>query len=298
MQKIIPFLWFEKNMKEITDFYLSVFPGSTCTGGGKLDDTPSGVATMATLTLFGIEFSLMTAGPYLPFNPTISCMITCDTTEEVDYYWNKLSESGKILMPLQAYSFAEKYAWVMDRYGVSWQIMFSTTVKKSAQKIIPTMLFAGDVCGRAEEAVNFYTEVFHNSKIAYITKYGPEDAGEKTEPRAVVKHAGFSLEGFDMALMDSGRPGQLNFQQAISFMVNCETQDEVDYYWQKLTENGGTEIQCGWLNDKFGVPWQIVPTAMGRMMSTGTKEQIARVTAAFMKMKKFNIAELEAAFLG
>ncbi|MEK7564443.1 MAG: VOC family protein [Patescibacteria group bacterium] len=293
MQKIIPFLWFEKDMKGITDFYISVFPGTKFSGAGELENTPSGSVQMGTLNIFGTDFSLMVAGPFNKFNPTVSFIISCDSTEEVDELWGKLSSTGKVLMELAAYPFADKYGWVEDQYGVSWQIMFSSTMK-SPQKVIPTLMFAGDACGRAEEAVNFYTSVFHNSNINYMMKYEEADK-EVVETNAVVKHAGFTIENFFMAAMDSGKKSPLNFEQAISFMINCDTQEEVDYYWDKLTE-GGEEVQCGWLKDKFGFPWQVVPTEMEHIMSTGTKEQIARVTEAFMKMKKFDIQTLRDAF--
>ncbi len=292
MQKITPFLWFEKNMKEIVDFYSSVFPGTQLKGGGELENTPSGAVQMATITIFDTDFSLMTAGPYLPFNPTVSFIISCASPEEVSELWHKIAVGGKTLMELGTYPFTEKYGWTQDRYGVSWQIMYSTGLK-SAQKITPTLMFVGAVCGRAEEAVNFYTSVFHHSKIEHVLKYdGTEPMNDE---KAKVKHAQISIENFDIALMDAGGERPFSFEQAISFVVSCETQAEIDYYWDKLKE-GGKEIQCGWLNDKFGFPWQIVPTAMERMMSTGSKEQIARVTQAFMKMKKFDIATLEVAF--
>ncbi len=294
MNRITPFLWFEKDMKAVTDFYMSAFPGSSLKGGGELENTPSGAVQMATLVLYGQEFSLMTAGPYLPFNPTVSFIVGCDSTEELDSLWGKIAPSGKVLMELGSYPFAEKYGWAQDQYGVSWQIMFSSAMK-APQKIIPTLMFAGDVCGRAEEAVNFYTSIFKNSSVGYIQAYdGSEPVNDE---RAKTKHAGLSLDGFNMAVMDSGRVSPLNFQQAVSFVINCENQEEVDYYYDKLKE-GGNEVQCGWLNDKFGFPWQVVPAAMGKMMSTGTKEQIGRVTEVFMKMKKFDIKTLEDAFNG
>ena len=182
----------------------------------------------------------------------------------------------------------------MDQYGVSWQIMTAVNGMKAPQKVIPTLLFAGDICGRAEEAVNFYTSVFHNAKIGYLQKYTQDDP---IETNAVVKHSGFMIEGFNMAIMDSGKKGSLNFKQGISFIVSCENQEEVDYYWDKLSADPKAE-QCGWINDKFGVPWQIVPTAMERMISSGNKEAIGRVTQAFLKMKKFDIKKLEEAYEG
>jgi predicted 3-demethylubiquinone-9 3-methyltransferase (glyoxalase superfamily) len=296
MQKITPFLWFEKDMKGIVDFYTTTFPGTRTKNNAEIENTPSGQAQMCTLEIFGLNINLMTAGPYLPFNPTISFIISCDTEEEVTKLWDTLSCTGKVLMDIGSYPFAEKYGWVQDKYGVSWQLMYSSTMK-APQKITPTLMFAGDICGRAEEAVNFYTSVFHNSTIDYISKYGEDGDDEQIETNGVIKHAGITIEHFHMALMDSGKKSPLTFQQAVSFVVNCADQTEVDYYWEKLTA-GGTEIQCGWLNDKFGIPWQVVPTAMEKMLSEGTAEQKARVTEAFMKMKKFDIKLLEQAFDG
>lgn len=154
MQKITPFLWFEKDMKGVIEFYKSVFPDIKVSVGGELSDTPSGTVQMATIEILGQELSLMTAGPMFKFNEAISLMITCDSQEEIDYYWNS------------------------------------------------------------------------------------------------------------------------------------------------LIRDGGSEGSCGWLKDKYGLSWQITPSTMNRMMKEGTKEQIARVTEAFMKMKKFDIKTLEEAFNG
>jgi predicted 3-demethylubiquinone-9 3-methyltransferase (glyoxalase superfamily) len=146
MQKITPFIWFEKNMKEITDFYTSVFPLSTVKSVGELSDTPSGNVEMATLTIYGQSFSLMTAGPMYRFTPAVSFIINCDTNEEADELWGKLTREGKTLMPMDSYPFADKYGWVMDRYGVSWQIM-CIKGEKPKEKITPTFMFAGKMCG-------------------------------------------------------------------------------------------------------------------------------------------------------
>lgn len=152
MKKITPFLWFDKNLKEIIDYYLSIFPDAKLESNGSLSDTPSGDVEMASLEIFGQELSLMTAGPLFKFN------------------------------------------------------------------------------------------------------------------------------------------------EAISFVINCKDQKEVDYYWEKLTTNGGSEGQCGWVKDKYGLSWQIVPEAFGEMMSSGTKEQIGQVTQAFLKMQKFDIQKLQEVF--
>ena len=113
MQKITPFLWFDNNLKEITNFYVSVFPGAKVRSNGKLSDTPSGEVEMATLEIFGQEFGLMTAGPMFKFNEAVSFVINCDTQEEIDYYWSKLS----------AVPAAEQCGWLKDKYGLSWQVV-------------------------------------------------------------------------------------------------------------------------------------------------------------------------------
>lgn len=154
MPKITPFLWFDKNLKEITDFYKSVFPGAVVRSNGALSDTPSGNVEMTTMEILGQELAMMTAGP-----------------------------------------------------------MFK-------------------------------------------------------------------------------------FTEAVSFVINCKDQAEVDYYWDALTKNGGQESQCGWLKDRYGLSWQVVPALMGEIMASGNPEKIGRVTQVFMKMKKFDIKTLEDAFNG
>jgi predicted 3-demethylubiquinone-9 3-methyltransferase (glyoxalase superfamily) len=300
MQKITPFLWFEKDMNAVVDYYASIFPDVSTSSSGELENTPSGTVQMKSISIFGTRFDLMTAGPYLSFNPTVSFIISCESQDEAQDLWNKIIKEGKELMPMQSYDFAPMFGWAQDKYGVSWQIMYMngekpTNLPVQVGKIVSTLMFCGDVCGRAEEAMNFYVSIFPNSHVDYSSPY---DGSEPVDDdRAKTKHAGFTLDGTRFSVLDSGRKSPLTFQQAISFVVYCDNQKEIDYYWEKLTD-GGAEVQCGWLNDKFGVPWQIVPKRMTEMMSTGTPEQIARVTEAFMKMKKFDIQTLEEAYEG
>ena len=293
-QRINPFLWFEKDMDQVIKYYTSIFPDVTTSAKSELENTPSGTAHMESITIYGTRLDLMTAGPYLPFNPTVSFIINCDTAEEADGLWSKITAEGKELMPLQAYDFAKKFGWAQDKYGVSWQVLCMDG-ERPKEKLVSTLMFCGDVCGRAEEAINFYASIFKNSQIDYVSHYDGTEP-DLTDTRAKTKHAGFVLDGARFSALDSGRVSPLTFNQAISFIVNCENQEEVDYFYGKLIEDGGKEVQCGWVNDKFGVPWQVVPTRMTSMMATGTKEQVARVTEAFMKMKKFDIQTLENAF--
>jgi predicted 3-demethylubiquinone-9 3-methyltransferase (glyoxalase superfamily) len=163
-----------------------------------------------------------------------------------------------------------------------------------SQKIVPMVMFVGSVCGRAEEAVNFWDSVFHPAQIGEIMRYGK---GEEPDKPGTVKLASFWLMGVEFAAIDSAWDHKFAFNEAISFMVSCEDQAEIDYYWQKLSAVPEAE-QCGWLKDKFGLSWQVTPSEMDEMMARGTPEQIDRVTQAFLPMKKIDIAQVRAAYRG
>jgi len=161
--------------------------------------------------------------------------------------------------------------------------------RKIEQKIIPTLMLVGEQCGRAEAAINFYSSVFHDAKVDHILRYGKDDNPDK---EGTIKHACVSLESGNFAVMDSARAHNFTFNEAISFMVHCDTQEQIDYLWSKLSAEPKAE-QCGWLKDKFGLSWQTVPTAMDEMFGDKDESRLARVTEAFLKMKKFDIAKLQ-----
>jgi len=214
--------------------------------------------------------------------------------EEVDGLWKKLSTSGQVLMELGKYPFSQRYGWTADKYGLSWQIMFDDGHYQYKHRITPSLLFVGDVYGKAEEAMNFYTSIFPNGKVGDIARYA---AGMEPEKERTVMHGTFSLAEQEFFAMDSAREHNFEFNEAISFIVNCEHQAEIDRYWEKLSAVPEAE-QCGWLKDKFGLSWQIVSTDMGEMLQKGTPEQIDRVTQALLPMKKIIIADLEKAYKG
>ena len=156
------------------------------------------------------------------------------------------------------------------------------------------VMFVGEVCGKAEEAINSWVSLFPASKVETIQRYGK---GELPDQEGTVRYAEFSLLGQQFRSMDSAYEHAFSFNEAISFIVHCDTQEEIDRYWEALSAVPEAEA-CGWLKDKYGLSWQIVPTSMDEMMSSGSKEQIARVTEAFLKMKKFDIETLERAYQG
>lgn len=293
MQKIVPHLWYDKEAKEAALFYISLFDQSKLTQTTVIENTPSGDAEIVSFELAGQQFQAISAGPYFKFNPSISLMIACDSIEEVNTKWKALSEGGQELMPLGEYPFSKWYCWIQDRYGLSWQLMLVEDGQK-AQKITPCFLFSKEACGKAEEAVKYYTEVFQNSEIELISRYGE---GEASSPKAKINYASFKLNGTAFSAMDNGFDAEYGFNEAFSIILNCENQEEIDYFWDKLSAVPEAE-ECGWAKDKFGVSWQIVPKIMNEMLGSGDKEKMHRVTEAFLKMKKFDIAALEKAYNG
>jgi predicted 3-demethylubiquinone-9 3-methyltransferase (glyoxalase superfamily) len=242
----------------------------------------------------------ISAGPLFKFNPSVSFIVNFDPSrekdarEKINEVWNKLSEGGTALMPLDKYPFSERYGWIQDKYGLSWQLIFTNPEGEERPTIVPSLMFVGDKCGKAEEAINFYLSVFKNSKQGLIARY-PQ--GMEPDKEGTIMFSDFMLENQWFAAMDSAGEHKFSFNEAISFMVYCDKQKEIDYYWDKLTAVPDAE-QCGWLKDKYGLSWQIVPREMNETMSKGTPEQIARVTKAFLKMKKFDLAELDKAYKG
>jgi predicted 3-demethylubiquinone-9 3-methyltransferase (glyoxalase superfamily) len=161
------------------------------------------------------------------------------------------------------------------------------------QTITPCLWFDG----QAEAAVTFYTGIFKNSKITTVSRYTEAGREIHQKPPGSVMVMAFELEGQSFTALNGGP--QFKFSEAISFQINCDTQDEIDYYWAKLSEGGDERAQqCGWLKDKFGLSWQVVPKMMGELFKGSNTEGAQRAMTAMLKMKKLNIAELQRAYSG
>lgn len=293
MQKIVTHLWYDKEALEAAEFYTNLFDHSSIDSVVTLNDTPSGSAESIVFTLADQTFMSISAGPIFKLNPSVSLQVVCKTLAEVDHLWKQLSKGGSIMMPLDAYPFSEKYGWTEDKYGLSWQIMYLPNQLVS-QKITPTLLFTDEQYGKAKEAIEFYTSVFANAAIDGLSYYGEDD---EQGQGGKLMYGSFNLEGQNFVAMDSAVAHGFEFSEAISFLVNCDTQEEIDYFWEKLSFVSEAE-QCGWLKDKFGFSWQISPTIMNDMMNTKDRVQLDRVTQAFLPMKKMDIAELKKAYEG
>jgi predicted 3-demethylubiquinone-9 3-methyltransferase (glyoxalase superfamily) len=300
MQKIIPHLWYDKEAKEAAGFYTSLFPESEVTHVTTIKNTPSGDCDIVSFTLWGYSFMAISAGPYFKFTPSISFMVNFDPSQDkdartrIDTVWEKLLDGGKALMPIDKYPFSERYGWVQDKYGLTWQLILTNPEGEQRPTVVPSIMFTGDVSGKAEEASDFYLSVFKNAKRGTIARY---PAGMEPNKEGTIMFTDFQLENQWFAAMDGGPLHDFGFSEAISLMVKCDSQAEIDYYWEKLSAVPASE-QCGWLKDKYGVSWQITPREMGEMMTKGTPEQIDRVTQAYLPMKKFDVAKLRQAYEG
>jgi predicted 3-demethylubiquinone-9 3-methyltransferase (glyoxalase superfamily) len=206
-------------------------------------------------------------------------------------YEGALVEGGMALMPLDKHPWSDCYAWVQDRFGVSWQVM-QTGRKPDDAVIAPCLMFTGGAHGQAEAAIRFYPSALPDSRIERIEKYTADEGVEGT-----VKHGRFRVCGTQLVAMDAHQQNNFKFSEALSLQVLCDTQDDVDRVWSALTE-GGREGPCGWLTDRFGFAWQVVPRALRDMMTSDDEPARARAFSSFMPMKKLDIATLEPAFRG
>jgi predicted 3-demethylubiquinone-9 3-methyltransferase (glyoxalase superfamily) len=272
--KIYPCLWFNGNAEEAARFYCSVFRDS------EIEDVNPMVTTFRSS---GEKFMCLNGGAEFSFNSSISFYVVCESEEEVNGYWQALIAGGAALMPLDKYDWSPRYGWLKDKYGLNWQLAVGK-VEDVGQKFTPMLMFTGTQAGNAEKAINTYTSIFSESSVVGIMRYPP---GQKDE--GLVMHAQFKLDGHVFMCMDSSMDHGVQFNESISFVVECENQEQIDHFWNKLTE-GGTESMCGWLKDPYGVSWQIVPKVLGQLMQD--PDRSGRVVQAFMKMKKFDIQQL------
>ncbi len=269
-QKIIPNLWFDKEAIEAAEFYTSIFPDSKRTFTSKIKDTPSGDCDILRFELMSYEFQAISAGTHIKSNPSISFMVNFNTKYDkdarnrIDEIWDKLSESGKILMPLDAYPFSEHYGWLQDKYGFSWQLRYTDAEGEERPRIVPFFLFVTDSCEKAEEATGYYLCVFKNTKRGAMSHYPTKS---ETNKKSSIMFTDFTLEDQWFAAMDvSAHMHDFTFNEAISLIITCKDQKEIDYYLDKLSPVSKTS-QCGAVKDKYGVSWQILPQQMDKLVA-------------------------------
>lgn len=286
---IYPCIWFDPSKDDAQTaaaFYVNAFPDCKIASNSGM---------VVNLELLGQKIMMLNGGPQFKPNPSISLFVICRTEEEVEKLWENLSPGSQGLLPLDTYDWSPKYGWLQDKFGVNWQLMLEKPFY-TRQKIVPLFFFTGKMHGKAQEAIDFYSAVFKNSKTFGIMNYTIED--QNAYANGMVKHARFELNGYTFMAMDSGVENDFPFTEGISMVVEYENQQEMDDYWEKLTAGEGVESQCGWLKDRFGVSWQIIPRVLFTMMNQPDKERSKRVLDAFLKMTKFDIATLEEAYKG
>lgn len=296
MKTITPNLWFDRNAEEAVSFYTSLFSNSKINSmsrfgkeGFEYHQMPEGTVMTVGFELKGQKFVALNGGPIFKFNESVSFFVYCESETEIENLYKKLSEGGSVNMPLDKYDWSEKYAWVKDKFGISWQL--DITKMESPNKIVPSLLFVNDKFSMVKDAVNHYTKIFPESKIIFEAPNPPME----NIPGETLAFAQFSLSGNFFNAMSGQGKHNFDFNEAISFIINCESQDEVNYYWEKLTE-GGAESMCGWLKDKFGISWQVIPTELYKYINGDDKEKSNRATNALFKMSKIDLAELKNAY--
>lgn len=291
MQRMIPNLWFNRNAAEATAFYTGVLPDTRVTETvrypheGLLDFQQefAGQELTVEFEVAGYRFLAINAGPEFRPNPALSFILNfapgpeTDARERLDATYAALAADGRELLPLGTYDFAGRYGWVEDRYGVSWQLMLADV---DAPPVIPSLLFGGPVQNQAAAAIEHYTAVFPGARLGNLARY-PEPTGSAAA--GGVMFAELELFGQRLALMDAGAPQEGTFTPGVSLMVIAEDQAELDHYWEALSAVPEAE-QCGWLVDRFGVSWQVVPRNLPELM------QRPGAYPKLMAMKKIEIA--------
>ena len=269
-QVITPAIWCDGTADEAAQFYANVFRDASV-----IEQAP-GLA--ATVSIHGFRLSLINGGNQYAPNPSISCILNFDPLlfggeEQARDYLDELYErlsTGGVLMELGEYPFSPRYAWVRDRFGMTWQLMLTDPDGDPRPFVIPSFMFGGTNHAHAEEATDAWIALFDNARRGALYRYeegGPLDAG-------TVMFTDFTLRGTWRAATDSGAFHDFTFTPGVSMIVSCRTQEEIDRYWAGLSAVPEAE-RCGWCVDRWGVSWQIVPHNIAELMAdAATRDKI------------------------
>lgn len=290
--KITPNLWFNNEAKEAIGFYCSIFPDAELLSMLTLRETPSGDTEVFTFKLWGTSFSAINGGPIFSINQSISFFVYCGGDKEIERIHAALmADGGSELIPLDTYPWSRKYAWIKDRFGVSWQLDVDEI--RSEQKIVPALLFTNAKMTWVKEAISYYAELFEDGRVLMEAPFD----SSLGFPEGTLVFAQAKLDGYILNCMSGPGDHQFDFNEGVSLMVDCKDQQEVDYFWSKLSDGG--EIQpCGWVKDKFGVSWQVVPSEFRTMLQAASVVQQERLLSAMLEMEKLDIEILRNAYLG
>ena len=294
-QKIVPNIWSNQRAEEQAEFYAGVFRdfSSEVTGRYPTEGLPdfqkdmAGKPVTVDLQLAGTRITIINAGPEFEPNPSVNFMLNfdpvlySDASDYLDSVFEKLADGGFVMMPKDEYPFSSKYAWVMDKFGVSWQLILTNPEGEPRPFVMPSLMFCGAAQNKAREAVSSYIDLIPNSSWGMIAEYseqtGPAEAGS-------IVFSDFQLAGQWFTAMDSAVEQPFTFGEGMSLMLNAHGQDEIDRYWETLSTVPESE-QCGWCKDAFGLSWQVVPDNMDELMSRPGAHE------AMMQMGKLEIAK-------
>ncbi|MDO5654992.1 MAG: VOC family protein [Flavobacteriaceae bacterium] len=261
--KIYPCIWCNQNAEQIAAFYGSVLPQT------EIIKTSENVVL---LQMCGQNLMLLNAPNKITLNPAISLMFISPDQQLIDNIWEELLNEGNILMEKNKYPWSENYGWIQDKFGVSWQL-YTGAAPENQQNMVPNLMFTQSMNGKAAEAADFYRSIFPDS----------EKRSMKLRENGEVEHGEFKILDYLLMIIDGGIGHNFSFNEGISFVINCENQEEIDTYWNAFLANDAVEAQCGWLKDRYGISWQIIPQNLDELL------QKPHAIHSFIQMKKIQI---------
>ncbi|MCC5960096.1 MAG: VOC family protein [Rhodobacteraceae bacterium] len=292
-KKIIPHLWFDNAAEDAARLYTSLVPESGVgavsrygKAGFDVHGQRAGTAMNVQMHLGGQPMMALNGGPRFHPTPAVSYFLNINDRAALDRAWKELGAGGQIHMPLDAYPWAPRYGWLDDRWGVSWQLALGDPAQTRGQVMTPMLLFTGTQAGQAEAALAHYTGIFPESGLEGILRHD----GSGADAAGSVMHAQFQLAGQTFMAGDSALEHAYTFTEANSFVVFCDDQAEIDHYWHALSAVPEAE-RCGWLKDRFGLSWQIIPRNLPQLLSSPDPKAME----TFLGMGRIDIAALERA---
>lgn len=290
---IIPHLWFDGAAEKAAETYVALLPDSgidTVSRYGKagfeVHGQPEGQAMTVAFRVGGQKMLALNGGPGFQPTPAVSYFLTCADTSVLDRAWAALGAGGQIRMPLDAYPWSPRYGWIDDRWGMSWQLALGKPKQTGGQALTPMLLFAGAQAGKAMAAMAQYVSAFPDAAVERVLHHD----GSGVDASDTVMHAQFRLAGQTFMAADSALAHDFSFTEANSLVVLCDDQAEIDHYRNTLNAQPGTE-RCGWLKDRFGLSWQIIPRHLPALLAASDP----KVMEAFLQMGRIDIAALERA---
>lgn len=264
------------------NYYLTIFGDQSQT----IQENP----IVSNFSIYGHPLAILNGGDRTEaiLTPAISFSLWITDKDQTKHIRNQLSDGGSVLMDFADYPWSKGYGWCNDKYGVSRQVMYDDRPESSSNKLIPSFLFVQDNNGKAQSAMEFYTSIFPNSKIENSRLY----TGDEGETAGNLAHAEFTLNNQLFIATDSSQDHKFSFSEGVSLSIECDGQEQVDYYWEKLISDGGSESMCGRCKDKFGVSRQVVPKQLIEAMSQSDRDAAMFAMSRMQTMKKIVIADL------